>query len=450
MDSPASARQTGGAFPVTHRLVLSIAIPMTLGFLTTPLLGLTDTAVAGRTGEAAALAGLAVGAALFDLIFASLNFLRSSTTGLTAQAYGRGDRHEQQAVFWRSMVLSIAVGLTILALSPLLLPLGLWLMGPTGAVAVATTTYFSIRIIAGPLTLANYTLLGFILGRGQGRNGLLLQAILNGTNIVLSIYLGLTLKWGIAGVAWGTLFGEGAAFLAGLGMVLYQFRGEARPTLREIFDGAQLKRLFSLNRDILVRSFSLLAAFTLVTRIGTGFGPTVLAANAILMNIFLVAGYYLDGFANAAETITGRAIGANYRAGFVRAVRLTAIWSFALAAVTTAFFLVFGDAVIDLLTTAPEVRDTAYVYLPWAALTALTGALAFQMDGVFIGATWSVEMRNMMVAALVGFLLSLAVLVPLAGNHGLWAALNLFLAMRGIFLLLRLKPKLDQTFAESQ
>ncbi|MCL6705665.1 MATE family efflux transporter [Pseudomonas sp. R2.Fl] len=445
-----TASHSSHPFTVTNRLVLSIAIPMTLGFLTTPLLGLTDTAVVGRTGVASALAGLAIGAALFDLLFSSLGFLRASTTALTAQAFGREDRKEQQAVFWRSIVLSVALGLCLLLLSPLLLKAGLWLMGPEGEVAEATASYFSIRILAGPLTLANFTLLGFVLGRGQGKTGLLLQALLNGTNIVLSIHLGLTLGWGIAGVAWGTVIGEAVAVVAGLAIVLSGMRGADRPSLADILDRSQLRRLFSINRDILIRSFTLLAAFTTMTRIGTTFGPVTLAANAVLMNIFLVAGYYLDGFANAAEQITGRAIGANYRPGFVQAVRLTAKWSFGLAAFTTAFFLLLGPAVIDLMTTAEDVRTVAYGYLPWAALTALTGALAFQMDGVFIGATWSREMRNMMLAAFAGYMVALAVLVPAFGNHGLWAALNLFLAMRGLFLLLRLKPKLDQTFAESQ
>lgn len=449
MDNQASAR-TDGAFEVTNRLVLSIAIPMTLGFLTTPLLGLTDTAVVGRTGSATALAGLAIGAVLFDLLFTSLNFLRASTTALVAQAFGRGDLGEQQTVFWRSTVLSFAFGLVILLLSPLLLPAGLWLMGTTGAVAEATSTYFSIRILAGPLTLANFTILGFVLGRGQGKVGLLLQALLNGTNIVLSIYLGLVLDWGIAGVAWGTLIGEAVAAATGFLLVFRQFSGRPHPALAELLDAAKLKALFAINRDILIRTMVLLGAFTLMTRIGTTFGPVTLAANAVLMNIFLVAGYYLDGFANAAEQIAGRAIGANHRPAFERAVKLTAYWSFGLAAITTAFFLVFGGDIIDLMTTAEAVRTAGYEYLPWAAITALTGALAFQMDGVYIGATWSRDMRNMMIAALAGYLAALALLVPAFGNHGLWLSLNIFLALRGLFLLAMVPRKVAQTFAASQ
>lgn len=446
MDIATRARDS---FDVTHRTVLSIAVPMTLGFLTTPLLGLTDTAVVGRTGDAAALAGLAIGAVLFDLIFSSVSFLRASTTALVAQALGRGDRHEQQAVFWRALVLSIGLGLVILAASPWLLSVGLRMMGPVGTTATATATYFSIRILAGPLTLTNYTILGFVLGLGRGTTGLLLQTILNGTNIVLSIYLGLVLGWGVAGVAWGTLIGEGIAATVGLALIIPRFDRKDGPKVAEIFKRARLSALFAINRDLMIRTFTLLAAFTLLTRIGTSFGPVVLAANAVLMNFFMIASFYLDGMANAAEQIVGRAVGARFREGFDRAIRLTTLWSFGLALVSCLFFLAFGSAIIAFMTTAADVRAIAADYLPWAAVTALTGALAFQMDGVYIGATWSREMRNMMLLAFAGYCLSLALFVPLFGNHGLWLSLNLFLALRGLLLLARLPARVAQSFTES-
>ncbi|MBB3132543.1 putative MATE family efflux protein [Rhizobium pisi] len=228
------------AFDVTHRLVLSIAIPMTLGFMTTPLLGLTNTAVVGHMGDPDALAGLAIGAMLFDLIMGSFNFLRASTTGLTAQAYGRRDQHEQQAVFWRALISALGCGLALLFLSPLLIAAGLRLMGAEGSIAEATSTYFSIRILAAPAALANYAILGFVLGRGQGNVGLLLQAIINGINILLSIYLGLSLGWGVAGVAWGTMAGETAGALAGLFIVLRGFGKAERPARAEIFSRHRL------------------------------------------------------------------------------------------------------------------------------------------------------------------------------------------------------------------
>ncbi|ANL32684.1 MATE family efflux transporter [Rhizobium phaseoli] len=438
------------AFEVTHRLVLSIAIPMTLGFLTTPLLGLTSTAVVGHMGDPEALAGLAIGAMLFDLILGSFNFLRASTTGLTAQAYGRRDQHEQQAVFARALISALGCGLALLCLSPLLRAAGLRLMGAEGAIAEATATYFSIRILAAPAALANYAILGFVLGRGQGGVGLLLQALINGINILLSIYLGLSLGWGVAGVAWGTLAGEVAGALAGLFIVLSGFARAERPAWSEILSRHRLAELFALNRDILIRTFVLIGAFAIMTRIGTGFGAVTLAANAVLMNFFLLSGYYLDGLANAAEQITGRAVGAHYRPAFDRGLKLTTLWSFGLAAIVSAFFLLAGPWLISVLTTSPEVRQAAGAYLPWAAVTGLTGALAFLMDGVFIGATWSVDMRNRMLMSFAGYLAMLGVFVPLFGNHGLWLAMNAFLLFRGFFLAMLVKPRADQTFRAAQ
>ncbi|WP_208248938.1 MATE family efflux transporter [Rhizobium sp. T1470] len=438
------------AFDVTHRLVLSIAIPMTLGFITTPLLGLVGTGVVGHTGQPDALAGLAIGAMLFDLILGSFNFLRASTTGLTAQAFGRHDRHAEQGVFWRALISALGCGVALLCLSPLLLAAGLKLMGPENAVAAATSIYFSIRILAGPAALANYAILGFVLGRGQGGVGLLLQTIINGTNIVLAIYLGLWRDWGVAGVAWGTMVGETAGAVVGLLIVLRGFDHADRPTRAQIFSRHQLAELFALNRDILIRTFVLLAAFTLMTRIGTSFGAVTLAANAVLMNFFLLSGYYLDGLANAAEQITGRAIGARYRPAFDRGLKLSALWSFGLAGIISVFFLLAGPWLISVLTTSPEVQQAAETYLPWAAVTGLTGALAFLMDGVFIGATWSTDMRNRMLMSFAGCLVALAVFVPLFANHGLWLAMNGFLLVRGVFLAMLVRRRADQTFRVAQ
>lgn len=445
-------RQIGGSGPflVTHRLILSIAVPMTLGFLTTPLLGLVDTAVVGQLGRAELLAGLAIGAILFDLIFTTFNFLRASTTGLVAQAYGRGDTVEQQAIFWRALIVALGCGALIVLASPLLLWAGVALMAPGPEVEQATRTYFTWRILSGPAALANYAILGFVLGRGEGGTGLLLQTLINGTNIVLSILLGLVLGWSVAGVAIGTVIGEVAGAVIGLAIVASRFERKDRPTRAQILSRDRLKQMFGLNRDIMIRSFVLLAAFTLMTRIGNSFGAVTLAANAVLMTIFLLAGYYLDGMATAAEQLIGRAIGAGYRPAFDRALRLTALWCMGLAAITTLVFLGLGGPLIDFLTTAPDVRAAAHTYLPWAAVTALTGAAAFLMDGVFIGATWSRDMRNMMLLSFAGYGLSLAVLVPWIGNHGLWAGLNIFLLLRGLLLWRLVAGRAAQTFRAAQ
>ncbi len=419
---------------------------MTLAFLTTPLLGLVDTAVVGRLGDPALIGGLAIAAILFDLVFTSFNFLRSATTGLVAQAFGRGDGIEEQATFWRSLVIGVVSGLAIIVIAPLLLKVGLAFIAPGETVAAAASIYFSIRIFSAPAALSNYALLGFLLGRGMGGAGLALQIVINGVNIILSVWLGLWLGFGIAGVAWATVIAEIVGCAAGFAIVLPKFARNQRPGYARLFDRAAISRLMALNADIMIRSFALIVAFAWFTRTGAALGVTMLAANAILMNLFMVASFYLDGFATAAEQLSGRAIGARYRPAFIRAVRLTTLWGFMLAGLTTAAFLAGGDLVIGLLTTSETVRSTAVTYLPWAAATALTGVLAFEMDGVFIGATWSRDMRNMMLVSLALFVGVSVVMTDRFGNHGLWAAFNLFLLVRGFSLALILPKRVSTVF----
>jgi putative MATE family efflux protein len=428
------------AFAVTNRSVLAIAVPMTLAYLTTPLLGLVDTAVIGQFGNAALLGGLAAGALVFDVVFTTFNFLRSGTTGLVAQAFGRGDILEEQAVFWRAVMLACVIGIVLAALAPLISLGGQWFMDAEKSVNDAMDVYIRIRLLGAPFSLVNYAILGYVLGRGEGRLGLFLQLVLNGVNIGLSILLGLELGWGVSGVAWGTVGGEFCATLVGLAIVIRRFGRMPRLPRDHLLDLGAFLRMMALNRDIMIRSFSLLAAFALFTRQGAQFGTVTLAANAVLMNFFMASAFFLDGFATAAEQLAGRAVGANAKAAFRRAVSLTVLWGFGLAATATLVVLLFGDRLIDLITTAPDVRAIAASYLPWAAFTAISGVLAFQMDGVFIGATWSRDMRNMMLLALAAFVAAMTVLAPL-GNHGLWAALHVFLLVRGfsLFALLRLR-----------
>jgi multidrug resistance protein, MATE family len=433
-------------FSVTHRAVLAIAIPMTLAYLTTPLLGLVDTAVVGQFGDAALLGGLAAGAVVFDVVFTSFNFVRSGTTGLVAQAFGRSDAAEEQAVFWRAFAIAVVAGVVLAALAPLIVIGGKWFMGAEPRVNEAMSTYVNIRLYGAPFLLINYAILGYVLGRGEGALALLLQMVLNLSNIALSILLGLKLGWGVAGVAWGTVGGELIAVLFGMAVLLRRFAGAPRLERARLLDRPAFLRMISLNRDIMIRSFSLLAAFALFTRQGAQFGTLTLAANGVLMNFFLVAAFFLDGFATAAEQLAGRSLGARNETAFRRTVYLSSLWGFALAGIATVLLLFFGEHLIALVTTAEDVRSAAAAYLPWAAFTAVSGVLAFQMDGVFIGATWSSDMRNMMLLSLLAFVAALLALTPLFGNHGLWMSLHLFLIVRGFSLLAMLPAKLRTAF----
>ena len=434
-------------FDVTSRTVLAIAVPMTLAYVSVPLLGIVDTAVVGRLNDAAPLGGLAVGAVVFDLVFGTLNFIRASTTGFVAQAFGRGDEAEEEATFWRSLSIAVLIGLVIAATGPLLAAAGNAAMDIDGGTAEAARTYVTIRALGAPFSLASYAILGTVLGRGEAGLALLLTTVLNGTNIVLSITLGLGLGWGVAGVAWATVTGEAIAALIGIAILLARFsRSASRPSWAVVADRRLLLHLLAVNGDIMIRSFCLIGTFALFTRLGAQQGPGTLAANAILMNLFLLSAYFLDGLATAAEQLVGRAIGAGWRPAFDRAVQLSVRWGFLLTGIIFVGFSLAGGVVIDAMTTLPELRDEARRYLVWAALTAPVGVLAFQMDGVFIGATWSAEMRNMMLASVGVFLLVAALAVPAIGNHGLWLALNTFLAARGLLLWMRLNPRADRTF----
>ncbi|UIJ74177.1 MATE family efflux transporter [Aurantimonas sp. HBX-1] len=419
---------------------------MTLAFLTTPLLGLTDTAVVGRIGDAAALGGLAVGALIFDFAFSTCNFLRSGTTGLTAQAVGAEDRREVQAVFWRAIALAVLIGLALVLAEPLVTLLGLLAVAPGEGVAETVRTYVFVRMFSAPFALLNYAILGHVLGRGRGGLGLALQFVVNGTNIALSILFGLLLEWGVVGVAFGTVCGEAAGALVGLWVVIRGFDRRDRPSRREIFDKHGFRRMVGVNRDIMIRSFCLLGAFVLFTRLGAQLGAVVLAANGILLNLFMLGGYFLDGIATAAEQLVGRSIGARYRPAFDRTLRLTLGWGLGLSLLLSGLFLVSGEALIAFLTTDAAVRQSAGTHLAWAALTPFAGALAFIMDGVFIGATWSRAMRDMMIASFIVFAAAAYALTGLYGNHGLWLALLLFLGTRGFSLLALLPRRRAQDF----
>ncbi|NTS30609.1 MATE family efflux transporter [Phyllobacterium sp. BT25] len=449
IDVPSSAgSKVVRPFEVTNRLMLAITIPVMLASLTTPLLGLVDTAVIGQVGNPHLLGGLAIGALVFDFLFSTMNFLRAGTTGLVAQAMGRHDDVEQQAVFWRALGIAVVAGLIFIAATPLILQATVSFMNPDPAVSEAMSTYVSIRLLSSPMALGNFVVLGLLLGQGKAMQGLYLQLLLNGVNVVMTIWLGLIMGWGVTGIAWGTVLGETSALIVGLSMIYMQFRSIANPSRKRVLDAHEIRRMFAVNRDIMLRSFFLLIAYAYFTRAGTQAGAVTLATNAVLMNFLLISGYLIDGVTTAAEQISGRAVGANYRPAFDRGVKLSFLWGMILASVMALFFLIFGDSIVAFLIKSEEVQSMAAIYMPWAALAPVTGLLAFHMDGVFIGATWSRDMRNMMILSLAGYFGAYYVLPMYLGNHGLWLALHLFLGLRGISLLSILPSRARLQFAE--
>lgn len=419
------------AVEVTHRRVLALAWPMTLSHVTTPLLGLVAATAIGRLGQAHLLGAVALGAVVFDFLFWTFGALRLATAGLTAQATGAGDLAEIDRTLARGLGVAVAVGVALVALQAPIATLAFPLVGASEAVTGALSTYFGLRIWAAPFTLMNYVILGSTLGRGRTDLGLLLQVGINLVNIALTLAFVMGLDLGVAGAALATVIAE--AFGVALGFVVLGRLGSHpfRVPWAEIRDRSAILRTLAVNRDIMIRTVALLVAFTVFSAQGARGGDVTLAANAVLHNIFLIGGYFLDGFATAGETLCGQALGARSERAFRRSVSLALGWCLGFGLLVSLIFLVFGTPFIDFVSTSEEVRRQAREFLPLAAFTPFIGAVAFTFDGVFIGATWTRAMRDLMLVSLALFLAALWLLKPY-GNWGLWIAMAVFLAARGL------------------
>ncbi len=415
---------------ISHKAVIRLALPMTLAHMSTPLLGFADATVIGRLGQPALLGAIAASAVVFDFLFWGFGFLRQGTAGMTAQAVGAGDRDEQRATLLRALVLALVLGVVLIALQKPIAAIAFAALDATPAVTVAARGYFDIRIWSAPFALLNYVVLGAVIGRGRTDIGLVLQIFINASNIALNVGLVMGFGLGVRGSAAGTTVAEILGAAVGL-VVLVRLTGRFTIDWKRISDGPALRRMLGVNRDIMIRSASLIFAFAFFTAQGARGGDVALAANAVLMNLFLVSAYFLDGFATAAEQMCGQCLGAGDGVGFRRAVRLTSLWCVAFSAGVSLLALLGGNAFIAIVSTSAEVREAARFYLPFAALTPLCGAMAFEFDGVFIGATWTRDMRNLMLGALAVYLALFFALRPL-GNAGLWTALLGFLAARGV------------------
>jgi MATE family multidrug resistance protein len=426
--------------------VLAIALPMIFSNVTTPLIGAVDTAVIGQLGAAHLIGAVAIGATIFTFFYWAFGFLRMGTTGLTAQASGAERNREVLATLYRALLVAGTAGVAIIVLQWPIAEAAFALMGASPEVDDAARTYFVIRIWSAPAALANYALVGWFIGLGRAGTAFWLQLLLNLTNIGLDTLFVLVFGWGVAGVAAGTLIAETGAAIVGLAVALHASAG-LRIRLWRVFNTAKLRRMVAVNGDIMIRTLSLLFAFSFFTAQGARASDLVLAANAILMHFLSVSAYFLDGVAYATEALTGKAIGARNAIRFREAVRLSSIWAAALSVAVAAVFWLGGGAVIDAMTVNEAVRALARDYLPWAALAPVIGVACFQLDGIFIGATRTRDMRNMMLVSLALYLLAWAVLTPPFGNHGLWAALMILFVARAVTLAFRF-PALRQSAFE--
>ena len=399
--------------------------------VTTPLLGVVATAAIGQLGDAAVLGGVAVASLIFDCMFWLFGFLRMGTVALTAQALGGHDGNEQRAVLARALLTAAAIGITLVILQVPLAAAILSVMGGSEAVTDAARHYFFVRMWSAPFALGNYVMLGWLVGLARPMLALSIQIAINVLNMAIIILLVLMLHWGVTGAALAAVIAEIFGLLLGLGLAWRVLGGRFGFEHAAIFDRTKLMRMLAINRDIMIRTAAMIAVYLFFAAQGARAGDSTLAANAVLHNFTLVGAFFLDGLANAAEQLCGRAYGARNRDAFRHAVKLIVAWGFAFGAGASLLFFVAGTPAIDLMTASDDVRRIAYSYMWLAALAPVCGVMAFVFDGVYIGATWARDMRNLMLVTLVIYLGAWALTQPL-GNTGLWIALLVFFIARGV------------------
>ncbi|MDO5612274.1 MAG: MATE family efflux transporter [Paracoccus sp. (in: a-proteobacteria)] len=406
--------------PLTHRRVLAIALPIVIANITVPLLGLVDTGVIGQLGQAAPIGAVGLGAVILSTLYWVFGFLRMGTTGLIAQSHGAGDRAETGAHLARALAIGLGAGLVFILLQIPLFWAAFRIAPAPPEVEALARDYLAIRIWGAPATIALYAITGWLIAVERTRAVLALQLVQNGLNVALDLWFVLGLGYGVGGVAAATLIAEWSGLLLGLWL--------ARPVLRRVvvrglFAAESMARLMQVNGNIMVRSVLLQFSFTSFMFLSAGQGEVALAANQVLLQFLAITAYALDGFAFAAESLVGQAVGARQPGRVRRASQMTAQWGFGGALMLGAVFLLAGPWIIDLLTTAPDVRQSARAFLPWLAIAPLIGVGSWMLDGIFIGATLTREMRAAMVQSVAVYVPALILLPAAFGNHGLWAAL---------------------------
>lgn len=421
-------------FNAADKALWRLALPMIFSNITVPLLGLVDTAVIGHLDSPVYLGGVAVGATATSFLFMLLLFLRMSTTGLTAQAFGARDPQRLARALVQPLGLALAAGAAIVVLRMPLIDLALHIVGGSEAVLEQARRFLELRWLSAPASLANLVLLGWLLGVQYARAPVILLVVGNVLNIVLDLWLVMGLHMNVQGAALATVTAEYVTFFIGLLMArrVLALRGVSLSMLKNAWRG-DIRRLLALNRDIMLRSLLLQLCFGAVTVFGARLGADVVAVNAVLMTMLTFTAYALDGFAYAVEANSGQAYGARDDS------QLLAVWHAACrqsGMVALAFALIYGlagEQIIALLTSLPSLQQLADRYLVWQMILPVIGVWCYLLDGMFIGATRGAEMRNSMAVAAAGFALTLLT-VPTLGNHGLWLALTVFLALRGASL----------------
>ena len=433
-------------YGITHRRVLSIALPIVISNATVPILGAVDTGVIGQLGGAAPIGAVGIGAIILGALYWIFGFLRMGTVGLTSQALGGGDAQEVRALFFRSIGIGVLAGTAFITFQIPIFAAAFWIAPASAEVEGLARAYMSIRVWSAPAAIAIYGLSGWLIAQERTRAVLMVQLFMNVTNIILDFWFVLGLGLGVEGVAVATLIAEWGGLGLGLYLCRQVFRGLALSLWQQIVNRRRLIHMMQVNGDILIRSVLLQAGFVSFLFFGAELGDVTLAANQVLLQFVYLASYAMDGFVFAAESLVGQAMGARAVAQLRRGASVTAVWAFGSALVLAAGFWIVGPFVIDVMAKDPAVQEAARLYLPHMVAAPLLGALAWMLDGVFIGATRTQDMRNMMILSFLGYCGLVLSLLPSFGNHGLWVAINGFFILRGVSLAFRY-PALERVAA---
>lgn len=419
---------------LTHRRVLAIAVPIVLSNATVPILGAVDTGVVGQMGLAAPIGAVGIGAVILSTLYWIFSFLRMGTTGMVAQARGAGDMAEAGALLMRGLMIGAVGGVLFILLQGAVFAGAFWLAPASEEVEGLARSYLSIRIWGAPATIALYAVTGWLIAVERTKGVLVLQLWMNGLNIVLDLIFVLKLDWGVEGVAIATLIAEWTGLALGLWLCRSGFAGDQWRDWARVFDPVRLRRMLTVNADIMVRSVLLTVSFASFLFLGAGLGDVTLAANQVLVQFLEITAFALDGFAFAAEALVGAAVGAGARARLRRAAIMASQWAVGGAIVLGVVFWLLGPVLIDLMSTAQDVRAEARIYLLWVVVAPAIGIASWMFDGIYVGATWTREMRQMMILSVLVYVIALAILLPSFGNHGLWAALMVLNLTRGLTL----------------
>ena len=418
-----------------YKRVWQFAWPAILSNISVPLLGLVDAGVLGHLPSAEFLGGVAIAATMFSMLFWAFGFLRMGTTGLVAQAKGRDDAQSFRQWLLQSIMLALIIGVLLVLLSPWILTYSLPLFDASEQVAAQATIYFQVRILSAPAVLINYALIGWLIGMHKPKGPLLILVASNSINIVLDLLFVLQLGMETKGAALATVIADYAALGLGLWLVRRILLHEAGQfTKAMMLNLRSLRQLLLLNRHLFVRTICLLGVQAFFTSQGAKLGDDVLAANALLLNLLLLISNGLDGFAHAAEALTGDALGKKEIGSFQRVVKVTGVCSLICGVLFVLMFALFGSQILGLLTNIDQVVQLASEYMLWLIAMPLVAVWCFWLDGVFIGAVRTDMMQHTVLIATLGVFLPIWYLSRDVGNHGLWLAYTVFMAARGVGL----------------